>query len=64
MLCSYGNQVETSLSSCCHTCTHVGIQIAGEAERKEKLKNLLICGKSSFRVMVDRELFIYVKNEK
>ena len=64
ILCSYGNQVETSLSSCCHTCTHLGILIAGEAEEKEELKNLLMWGKFSFHVMVDRELFRYVKNKK
>ena len=61
---SYGNQVETSLSSCRHTCTHLGILIAGEVEKMEKLKNLLICGKFSFHVMVDRKLFTYVKNKK
>ena len=49
-LCSYGNQVETSLSSCRHTCTHLSI---------EKL-----CGKFSFHVTVDRELFTYMKNKK
>ena len=64
ILCSYGNQVKTSLSSCSHTCTHLGILIAGEVENKEKLKNLLMCGKFSFHVMVDRELFTYVKNKK
>ena len=38
---------------------------AGEVEKKkEKLKNLLMCGKFSFHVMVDRELFTYVKNKK
>ena len=25
MLCSYGNQIETSLSSCGQTCTELGI---------------------------------------
>ena len=64
ILCSYENQVETSLSSCRHTCTHLGILIAGEVEKKEKLKYLLMCGKFSFHVMVDRELFTYVKNKK
>ena len=64
ILCSYGNQVETSLSSCRPTCTHLGILIPGEVERKEKLKNLLVCGKFSFHVRVDRELFTYVKNKK
>ena len=41
-----------------------GPVLAGEVERKEKLKNLLICGKFSFHVVVDRELFTYVKNKK
>ena len=63
-LCSKGNQVETSLSSCRHTCTDLGILIAGEVEKKEKLKNLFMCGKFSFHVTVDRELFTYVKNKK
>ena len=39
---SYGNQVETSLSSCGHTCTHLCILIAGEMEEKEELQNLLM----------------------
>ena len=34
---SYGNQEETSLSSCGHTCTNLGIGI----ERKGITKNLL-----------------------
>ena len=64
MMCSYGNQVETSLSSCGHTCTDIGILIAGEVEETEKLKNLLKGGKFSFYVMVDREIFTYQKNKK
>ena len=52
------------MSSCGHTCTHLGILIAGEVEEKEELKNLLIRGEFSFHVMVDREIFTYVKNEK
>ena len=64
ILCSYGSQVETLLSSCHHTCTHLGILIAGEAEEKEELKNLLMWGKFSFHVTVVRELFTYVKNKK
>ena len=35
----------TSLSRCGHTCTHLGILIAGEFEEKEELKNLLMLGK-------------------
>ena len=34
-----------------------------EAEEKEELKNLSKCGKSSFYVMVDREVFTYLKNK-
>ena len=64
VLFSYEDQVETSLSNCRHTCTHLGILIAGEVERKEKRKNLLVCGKFSFHVRVGRELFTYVKNKK
>ena len=52
------------MSSCGHTCTHLGILIAGEVEEKEELKNLLMWGKFSFHVMVDRKLFTYVKNKK
>ena len=61
ILCSYGNRVETSLSSCGHTFTHLGILVAGEVEEKEELKNLLMWGEFSFHVMVDREIFTYVK---
>ena len=56
--------METSLSSCYNTCTHLGILIAGEEEEKEESKNLLMWGKFPFDVMVDRELFRYVKNKK
>ena len=63
-MCSYGNQVETSLSICHHRCTHLGILIAGKVEWKEEPKNLLMRGNFSFPVMVDRELFTYVKNKK
>ena len=54
--------METSLSSCGHTSTHLGILIAGEVEEKKRVKNLLMWGKFSIHVMVDRELFTYVKN--
>ena len=47
-LCSYGNQVETSLSICGHTCTHLCILIAEEMEERKKLKNLLMWGKTPF----------------
>ena len=43
---------------------HLGILIAGEVQEKEELKNLLMWGKFSFHVMVDRQLFTYVKNKK
>ena len=39
ILCSYENQVETSLSSCGHTSTDLDIPIAGKVEEKEELKN-------------------------
>ena len=64
ILCSYGNQAETSLSSCCRTYTRLGIQIAGEAKEKEELKNLLMWSKFSVHIMVVRELLTYVKNKK
>ena len=47
-----------------YTYTHLGILIAGELEEKEKLKKFLMWGKFSFHVMVDPELFTYVKNRK
>ena len=61
MLCSYGNQVETSLLSCGHTWTHLGILVAGEVAEKQELKNVLMWGEFSFHVMLDREVFTYVK---
>ena len=41
ILSSYGNQVETSLWSCGHTRTDLGIPIAEDVEEKEELKNLI-----------------------
>ena len=38
--------------------------VAGEVEEKEELKNLLKWSKLSFHVMVDREIFTYLKNKK
>ena len=38
---SYGNQMETSLWSCGHTYTDLGIPIAEEVGKNEELKNLL-----------------------
>ena len=63
-MCSYGNQVEISFSSCSHTCIHLDILIAGQVQDKEELKNLLMWREFFFHVMVDREISSYVKNEK
>ena len=41
MKISYGNQMETSLWSCGHTYTDLGIPIAEEVGKNEELKNLL-----------------------
>ena len=57
-------QAETSLSTCYHTYTRLGILIAGEAKEKEELKNLLMWGKLSVHVIVVREFFTFVKNKK
>ena len=43
---------------------HLGMPISGKVEEKEELKNLLMWGKFSFHVMVDREIFTYLKNNK
>ena len=64
ILCSYRNQVETSLSSCGHTCTQLGILIAREVEEKEEVKNLLMWDEFFFHIMVDHEIFAYVKNKR
>ena len=40
-----------------HTCTHLGIVIAGEVEEKEEVENLLMWGEFSFYVRVDHEIF-------
>ena len=53
--------METSLLSCGHTCSHLGILIAGEVAERQELKNLLMWGEFSFHVMIDREIFTYVK---
>ena len=42
----------------------LGILVAGEVEEKEELKNFFNWGEFSFHVMVGREVFTYVKNEK
>ena len=55
--------METYLSSYGHPYTHLGILIAGEVEEKQELKNLLMWGKFSLYLMVDRELLTYVKNK-
>ena len=41
--CSYGNQLETSLSSFGHTCTDLGIG----SERKGRIEKLIKKGKNS-----------------
>ena len=41
ILRSYGNQVETSLSSCRRACTHLGILIAGEVQKKGKTEKFV-----------------------
>ena len=43
--------------------THVPT-LSLEVEEKEELKNLLKCGKFPFYVIVDREIFTYLKNKK
>ena len=43
--------------------THVPI-LPLKVEEKKDLKNLLKCGKFFFYVMVDREVFTYLKNTK
>ena len=63
-MCSYGNQVETLLSSCSHTCTDIDIPITGEIEGKEELKKSIKWGKFSFYVIVDCKIFTYLKNKK
>ena len=35
-----------------------------EVDKKEEVKNLLKCGKVSFYVIVDSEVFTYLKNKK
>ena len=44
------------MSSCGHTCTHLGILIAGEVAEKQELKNLLMWGEFSFHAMLDRKI--------
>ena len=64
MLQSYGNQVETSLSYCSHTCTDLGISVGGEVEENLELKNLLKWHKFSFYAMVNFKVFTCLKNKK
>ena len=54
---SYGNQVETSLSSCGYICTGLGTPIVVEVEEKEELKQLLQWDEFFIYVMVDHEIF-------
>ena len=58
--CSYGYQVETSLSSCGRRCANLGIG----SKRKGRPEKLVKMGKFSFYVMVDRKIFTYLKNKK
>ena len=60
MLCSHGNQLKTSLSSCSHTCADFAIG----SRRKGRTEKLVKCGKFSFYVMVDSEVFTDLKNKK
>ena len=39
VLCSYGNLVETSLSSCGHTCTHLGVGSGRNGRTEKKIKS-------------------------
>ena len=43
---------------------YLDILKAGEVEKKEELKKVLMWGEFSFHVMVDREILTYLKNEK
>ena len=55
-MCSYENQGETSLSSCGHTCTSLGIG----SERTRRIKKLVEVGVNcSFYVIADLEIFTY-----
>ena len=64
ILCSYEDLGETSLPSCDHTCTHLGIPIAGEVKEKEEWKKHVKGDKFSYHIMVDREIFTYRENKK
>ena len=52
------------MSGCGHICTNLGIPKAREVEEKEELKNLLNWRKFPSYVMVDGEVFTYLKNNK
>ena len=56
--------METSLLSCGHTFTSLGVPIAGELEEVNELKNLFKWAKFPFCVMVDRKIFTYLKNKR
>ena len=51
---------------CGYICTDLDIPIAGRKSMKEKeeLKNLSKWGKFFFYVIIDREIFSYLKNKK
>ena len=64
IVCSYRNQIETSLSSLGHTCIDLGIPVTGGVEEKEEVKNLLKWGKFFLYVMIDRKILIYLKKKE
>ena len=51
------------MPNCGPTCIKTHILTAGKVEEKEELKNLLMWGTFSFDVIVDGEIFTYVKNK-
>ena len=51
------------MPNCCPTCIKTQLLTAGKVEEKEELKNLLMWGTFSFDVIVDGEIFTYVKNK-
>ena len=56
--------MEISWKLRCQVVVTHGILIAGEVKKEEKLKNLLMWGKFSCHVMVDRQIFTHVKDKK
>ena len=64
ILCSNGNQVETFIVKLWPYMNPFRPSKSWRSGRKEELKNLLMWGEFSFHIMVDREIFTNVKNEK